>query len=130
MTVLCMKLKICSGDRLLAADAAGTHPVTCRTRKLSLRALMVLCGVRTGEQTAASLDKKQKRGSSLLGFLSFLCLFYVYTIYLFKTGMLLRTADIENEITNTITEITGIEIIGLKVRELRPSLNRSMITAT
>ena len=126
MTVLCMKLKICSGDRLLAADAAGTHPDTCRTRKLSLRALMVLCGVRTGEQTAASLDKKRREevhcwASSL---------FYVYTIYLFKTGMLLRTADIENEITNTITEITGIEIIGLKVRELRPSLNRSMITAT
>ena len=60
MTVLCMKLKICSGDRLLAADAAGTHPDTCRTRKLSLRALMVLCGVRTGEQTAASLDKKRR----------------------------------------------------------------------
>ena len=38
------------------ADAAEIHPVTCRTRKLSLPAPMVLCGVRTGEQEAASLD--------------------------------------------------------------------------
>ena len=49
------------GLNLLAANAAGIHPVTCRTRKLSLRALMVLCGVRMGEQTAASLDYIEER---------------------------------------------------------------------
>ena len=54
-------LERCPGKKLLAADAAGTHPVTCRTRKLSLRALMVLCGVRTGEQTAASLDYTERK---------------------------------------------------------------------
>ena len=43
------------------ANAAGKYPVTCRTRKSSLRALMVLYGVRTGEQTAASLDYKRER---------------------------------------------------------------------
>ena len=42
--------------KLLVANAAGSHPDTCRTRKLSLRASMVLCGVHMGEQTAASLD--------------------------------------------------------------------------
>ncbi len=45
----------------MAVNAAGTHPEPCRTRQLSLRALMVLCGVHTGEQTAASIDYRKKR---------------------------------------------------------------------
>ena len=61
-------------EKLLAANAAGKYPETCRTRKSSLRALMVLYGVRTGEQTAASLDYVRWRGSSLIG----LPLFYLY----------------------------------------------------
>ena len=54
-------------EKLLAANAAGKYPETCRTRKSSLRALMVLYGVRTGEQTVASLDYVRWRGSSLIG---------------------------------------------------------------
>ena len=49
-------LYIYSGEKLLAANAAVIHPDPCRTWKLRPRASMVLYGVRTGEQTAASLD--------------------------------------------------------------------------
>lgn len=65
----------------MAANAAGTHPDTCRTRQLSLRALMVLYGVHMGEQTAASLDYEEREVVRNDGFplfiMSLLCLCYV-----------------------------------------------------
>ncbi len=73
-------LNMCSGIKLLAANAAGSYPVTCRTRKSSLRALMVLCGVRTGEQTVASLDYIQERKFTKWAS-SFLCVLNLHAEY-------------------------------------------------
>ncbi len=67
-------------EKLLVTNAAGSYPVTCRTRKSSLRALMVLCGVRTGEQTVASLDYIQERKFTKWAS-SFLCVLNLHAEY-------------------------------------------------
>ena len=62
----------------MAANAAGTHPEPCRTRQLSLLALMVLYGVHTGEQTVASINLRERE---VVSDDSFPLLLYMHSCY-------------------------------------------------